>query len=218
MAVTHRHHLALKSSDPQLRLLRVMLFILTLSAVFSLDLWLFSRIDSWPLLSRLEKELPSVLAFGLGLFVLLLLYAVVWGVIKILHCAGGTENEREVQPLALSPVIGLFEQLLFYIAAIGGPDVFKYAVGGWLVLKVLTNTHAGKSHRPNHPLRNALGGKGLILSIVEKPRSPTTDFKFLRSVLHCRLQPVELRGPLTTSYCPYSGMDSLMRMKPSQIF
>ena len=105
----------------------------------------------WP------SEIPFCKAFALGLLAWLLFYGVVWLLVKFLHWRGGTKigESAAVKKIALSPYIAFFEQLLFYLAAIVGPEVFGWAVGGWLVFKSVSRYARWQSSDvPAKPQRN----------------------------------------------------------------
>ena len=91
-----------------------------------------------------DKDWPSPSHFGeafvYGLSTSYFLYWVVYWIVKLLKHWGGTSDDNvALEPIALSETFAGIEQFIFYVAAIAGAQVFGFAVGGWFLLKVVSN-------------------------------------------------------------------------------
>lgn len=97
---------------------------------------------------NIESELSysSVLHFLVGLIAglgaLCILSQLVTCIVNRLQRKGGLEAQVKKERnagLRFAESFGRVEQTLFFLARIAGPDFFKWAVGGWLVLKAIHN-------------------------------------------------------------------------------
>jgi hypothetical protein len=88
------------------------------------------------------------------------------------------ENQRQRDAESdrdLSPSIAVHEQLLFYIAAVAGPTILGFAVGGWLVLKSV-NKYARweKPQEPGPEPENEAGRPAWCESVLRYYREAAT--------------------------------------------
>ena len=97
--------------------------------------WLEEMADKdWPSPSHFGEAF----VYGLGTYVFL--YLVVSWIIKLLKHSGGVSDDNVgLEPIALSETFAWIEQFIFYLAAIAGTQVFGFAVGGWFLLKAVSN-------------------------------------------------------------------------------
>jgi hypothetical protein len=120
-----------------------------------------------------NEALPYLTAFFTSLLVLMVFSLLVSQIIEYLHREGHPpETSAKVREIALSGSIAIVEQFLFYLAAIAGrPEVFKFAVGGWLVFKTV-NKYA-RWEKPE-----------------EKPRweSALENYRYKAAIAHNRFQ------------------------------
>jgi hypothetical protein len=91
-----------------------------------------------------DKDWPSPSHFGeafaYGLVTSVVLYHVVFWIMKCLKYWGGVSGDNVgLEPIALSETFAGIEQFIFYLAAIAGTQVFGFAVGGWFLLKAVSN-------------------------------------------------------------------------------
>ncbi len=79
-------------------------------------------------------------AFTWGLVISFILYWVVRLIILGLRRQGGVSGDAVgLEGVALSESVAAIEQFIFYLAAIAGTQVFDFAVGGWFLLKAVSN-------------------------------------------------------------------------------